>query len=366
MLSSPPNFQNFLNLDEFETAAKFLLSPMAHAYFAGGACDQITLRENISSWNTIKLWPRILKGVATPDLTTTLFGHSVALPFFPAPVAMLKLAHPQGELAVAKAMNQLTLPYFASTMATTSLEDVVQETKKSTSAYFQLYCFKDLALTKSLIQRAEQVGFKGLVVTVDAQILGKREADIRHEFHLPTPLKLENLDYQSNVALHAAKGSGAERVSAHFDTSLDWKSLEAILVETKLPWAIKGVLHPEDATIAASLGAKAIFISNHGGRQLDGVPTALEVLPLFAKILKGKTELFVDGGIRRGTDIIKAILLGANGVLIGKPMVWALTVGGEAGVLKMMRILEDELRLGMCLLGCSSLKNLDDRYLFNR
>jgi len=364
MPSSPPNFQNFLNLDEFETAARLLLSPMAHAYFAGGACDQITLRENISFWNTIKLWPRILQGVATPDLTTTLFGHSVALPFFPAPVAMLKLAHPQGELAVAKAMNQLTLPYFASTMATTSLEDVAQETK-STSAYFQLYCFKDLALTKSLIQRAEQAGFKGLVVTVDAQSLGKREADIRHEFHLPTPLKLENLDYQSNVALHAAKGSGAERVSAHFDTSLDWKSLEAILADTKLPWAIKGVLHPEDATIAASLGAKAIFISNHGGRQLDGVPTALEVLPMFAKVLKGKTEIFVDGGIRRGTDIIKAILLGANGVLIGKPMVWALTVGGEAGVLKMMRILEDELRLGMCLLGCSSLKNLDDRYLFH-
>jgi isopentenyl diphosphate isomerase/L-lactate dehydrogenase-like FMN-dependent dehydrogenase len=124
-------------------------------------------------------------------------------------------------------------------------------------------------------------------------------------------------------------------------------------------------LHPEDATIAASLGAKAIFISNHGGRQLDGVPTALEVLPMVAKVLKGKTELFVDGGIRRGTDIIKAILLGANGVLIGKPMVWALAVGGEAGVLKMMKILEDELRLGMCLLGCSSLKNLDDRYLFN-
>ena len=366
MPSSTSNFQNFLNLDEFETAAKLLLSPMAHAYFAGGACDQITLRENISSWNTIKLWPRILQGVATPDLTTTLFGHSLSLPFFPAPVAMLKLAHPQGELAVARAMNQLTLPYFASTMATTSLEDVAQETKKSTSAYFQLYCFKDLALTKSLIQRAEQAGYKGLVVTVDAQILGKREADIRHQFHLPTPLKLENLDHQSNLALHAAKGSGAERVSAHFDTSLDWKSLEAILADTKLPWAIKGVLHPEDATIAASLGAKAIFISNHGGRQLDGVPTALEVLPMFAKVLKGKTEIFVDGGIRRGTDIIKAILLGANGVLIGKPMVWALAVGGEAGVLKMMQILEEELRLGMCLLGCSSLKNLDDRYLFNR
>ena len=365
MPSSPPNFQNFLNLDEFETAARLLLSPMAHAYFAGGACDQITLRENISSYNNIKLWPRILQGVATPDLSTTLFGNTFALPFFPAPIAMLKLAHPQGELAVARAMNQLTLPYFASTMATTSLEDVAQETK-STSAYFQLYCFKDLALTKSLIQRAEQSGYKGLVVTVDAQILGKREADIRHQFHLPTPLKLENLDTQSNLALHAAKGSGAERISANFDTSLDWKSLEAILADTKLPWAIKGVLHPEDATIAASLGAKAIFISNHGGRQLDGVPTALEVLPMFAKVLKGKTEIFVDGGIRRGTDIIKAILLGANGVLIGKPLIWALAVGGEAGVLKMMKILEEELRLGMCLLGCSSLKNLDDRYLFNR
>ena len=174
MPSSPPNFKNFLNLDEFETAARLLLSPMAHAYFSGGACDQITLRENISSWNTIKLWPRILQGVANPDLTTTLFGHSVALPFFPAPVAMLKLANPQGELAVARAMNQLTLPYFASTMATTSLEDVAQESK-STAAYFQLYCFKDLALTKSLIQRAEQAGFKGLVVTVDAQSLGKEK-----------------------------------------------------------------------------------------------------------------------------------------------------------------------------------------------
>ncbi len=365
MPSSPPNFQNFLNLDEFETAARLLLSPMAHAYFSGGACDQITLRENISSWNGIKLWPRILKGVATPELSTTLFGNSVALPFFPAPVAMLKLAHPHGELAVGRAMNQLTLPYIASTMATTSLEDVAQETK-NTAAYFQLYCFKDRALTKSLIQRAEQAKYKGLVVTVDAQILGKREADIRHQFHLPTPLKLENLDYQSNLALHASEGSGAERVSAHFDTSLDWKSLEAMLADTKLPWAIKGVLHPEDATIAASLGAKAIFISNHGGRQLDGVPTALEVLPLFAKVLKGQTEIFVDGGIRRGTDIIKAILLGANGVLIGKPLVWALAVGGQAGIIRMMQILEEELRLGMCLLGCSSLENLDDRYLFNR
>lgn len=365
MLSSSPNFQNFLNLDDFEAAARLLLSPMAHAYFSGGACDQITLQENVSYWQSIKLWPRILKGVASPDLSSTLFGNSVALPFFPAPVAMLKLAHPQGELAVARAMNQLTLPYFASTMATTSLEDVAQETK-NTAAYFQLYCFKDRALTKSLIQRAEQAKYKGLVVTVDAQILGKREADIRHQFHLPNSLKLENLDYQSNLALHASEGSGAERVSAHFDTSLDWKSLEAILAETKLPWAIKGVLHPEDAIIATSLGAKAIFISNHGGRQLDGVPTALEVLPHFAKVLKGQTEIFVDGGIRRGTDIIKAILLGANGVLVGKPMVWALAVGGEAGIIRMMRILEEELRLGMCLLGCSSLKKLDDRYLFNR
>jgi len=365
MPSSPPNFQNFLNLDEFETAARVLLSPMAHAYFSGGACDQITLRENISSWNSIKLWPRILKGVAAPDLTSTLFGNSVSLPFFCAPVAMLKLAHPHGEIAVARAMNHLTLPYFASTMATTSLEDIAQETK-STTAYFQLYCFKDIALTKSLVQRAEQAGFKGLVVTVDAQILGKREADTRHQFHLPTPLKLENLDYQSNLALHTSEGSGAERISAHFDTSLDWKSLEAILADTKLPWAIKGVLHPDDAAIATSLGAKAIFISNHGGRQLDGVPTALEVLPHFAKVLKGQTEIFVDGGIRRGTDIIKALILGAKGVLIGKPMIWALAVGGEAGVIRMMQILEEELRLGMCLLGCSSLKNLDDRYLFNR
>jgi len=362
MDSSSRDFQDFLNLDEFEASAKSILSPMAYAYFSGGACDQFTLRENVSSWNNIKLWPRVLRGVSNPDLSTSIFGQSFRLPFYPAPVAMLKLAHPEGELAVRRAMNRLHLPYFASTMATTSLEDIAGES--TTPSYFQLYCFKDHGLTKSLVQRAEQSGFKGLVITVDAQMLGKREADIRHRFHLPSPLKLENLDHKSNLELHASEGSGAERISAHFDASLNWKSLEAILGQTKLPWAIKGVLHPEDGVIAADMGAKAIFISNHGGRQLDCVPTAIDVLPLFAKALAGSVGIFVDGGIRRGTDIVKAILLGADGVLIGKPMVWALACGGAEGVIRMMNILEEEFRLALCLLGCSSLKNLRMEHKF--
>jgi len=362
---SEPQFHlsKILNLQQFEPAAKKILSPMAYAYFSGGACDEITLRENRTCWDKIKLWPRVLRGVNDPDLTSRLFGNKVTLPFLPAPVAMLKLAYPDGESALVRATNLANIPCIASTMATTKLEDIAKESKGY--RYFQLYCFKDKGLTKALIQRAEAAGYQGLIVTVDAQILGKREADTLHKFHLPPGLKLENLDDSLNGIMQQAEGSGAERISARFDTHLNWNSMEAILTQTKLPWGLKGILHPDDAKIAADLGAHAIFISNHGGRQLDGVPTALDVLPLIDKAVQGRAEIFMDGGIFRGTDILKAIALGANGVLIGKPFVYALAVAGEAGVSHLFHILLEELKLAMCLLGCQSLSDLDQSFLFN-
>lgn len=335
---------------------------MAWAYYSSGACDEVTIRANEAGWNDCKLWPRMLQGVSEPDLKATLMGHPVAFPIFPAPVAMMKLAHPDGELGVVGAAGELGLPFIASTMATTSLEEIARAARGP--KFFQLYAFDDRGLTRELIQRAKSAGYDGIVLTADAQVLGKREADSRQHFHLPPPLKLENLTSVLNRTMEPGKGSAALRIAANFNASLCWKDLESMMALTDLPWAIKGILHPDDAVRAVSMGVKTIFVSNHGGRQLDGVPTALEALPGIVAAVGGRAELLVDGGVRRGTDAIKALALGAGGVLVGKPVLWALAILGQQGVLRLLQMLQAELRQAMALLGCNSVRDLDRRFLF--
>lgn len=362
MNTNNKSISSFLNCRDFENAARDVLSPMAWAYYSSGACDEITIRANETGWNNCKLWPRMLQGVSAPDLKTTLMGHPVAFPIFPAPVAMMKLAHPEGELAVVRAMGELGLPFIASTMATTSLEEIAQAA--TGPKFFQLYVFQDKGLTRELIQRASAAKYDGIILTVDAQMLGKREADSRQHFHLPADLRLENLTSVLNKTMLPGMGSGAVRIAANFDASLCWNDLEKMMSITDLPWAIKGILHPEDARQAIASGMKAIFVSNHGGRQLDTVPTGLESLPGIVEAVANRAEIFVDGGVRRGTDAIKAICLGAKAVLVGKPVLWALAAGGQQGVQRLFQILHEEMRQAMCLLGCGSVHQLCRDYLF--
>ncbi|MSR32370.1 MAG: alpha-hydroxy-acid oxidizing protein, partial [Gemmataceae bacterium] len=299
-----------INLHDFQARAAAVLDKQTFDYYSRGACDEAVLTANNTCWEKVTLWPKVLSGVTRPDLRSRFFGLEIPMPVLAAPVAMLKMAHPEGELAAARACHSLGIPFIASTMATTSLEEIARATPGE--KIFQLYFFRDRGLTRSLIQRAEAAGYRGILLTVDAQILGKREADLRNQFKLPPPLRLENLDPEINQRVRTVHGSAAETMASIFEHGLNWNDLEWLQSETKLPVGLKGILRAEDARRAVGMGIKAIVVSNHGGRQLDCIPTAVEVLPKVVEAVQGRAEVHVDGGIRRGSDVVRALALGAN------------------------------------------------------
>ncbi len=343
-----------INLADLERLAREALSPMAFDYYASGALDEVTLGENEAAWRRLRLHYRVLVDVRQRSLATTVLGADVTLPVLVAPTAFQRLAHPEGEVATARAAGAAGTIMVLSTLATSSIEEVVAAA--SGPVWFQLYVYRDRAATEALVQRAEAAGCQALVLTVDAPLLGRRERDVRNRFALPQGLEVKNLLAAGYAELSAtAADSGlATYVASLLDPGLTWDDLAWLRSITRLPVLVKGVVRPDDAVRAVEHGAAGVVVSNHGGRQLDTAPATADVLAPIADAVAGRAELLVDGGIRRGGDVLKALALGARAVLVGRPVLWGLAVGGEAGVRQALDLLRDELDLALALCGCRS------------
>lgn len=349
----------FVNLLDFEAPAQAVLNKMVHGYYASGADDEVTLRENRAAFARLRLRPRMLRGVATRDMRITLLGREYATPLMIAPMALQRMAHPDGELGVTRAAAARGIVNVLSTMSSTSLEEVAAV--PNALLWFQLYVYKDRAVVRDMVQRAEAAGYQALVLTVDTPLLGKREADIRNAFSVPAGIKAANLKeaYMGNI--DAAQGDSA--LAKYWreilrEGGLTWDDVSWLASITKMPLLLKGILRGDDAAMAHAHGAQGVIVSNHGGRQLDTAPASIEVLEEVVQAVEGKVEVLLDGGIRRGTDVLKALALGAKAVLVGRPMLWALAVGGEAGVARALDILLHELDLNMALCGCRTLQDV--------
>lgn len=348
---------NPVTIAEIESIAKEKLSSTAYDYYSSGADDEITLKENTEAYNRILLKYRVLVDVSKRDLSTAILGENISIPIMIAPTAFHKLAHSEGEVAVARAAGSEGTIMILSTLSNSDVEDVVKASKKS--VWFQLYVFKDRSITEALIKRVEAAGCKALVLTVDAPLLGRRLRDVRNRFNLPAGVSVKNLEPFMKEKLPTRNDSGiAGYFADNLDPSLSWKDLDWLRSKTKLPIFVKGIISKEDAKIAAENCVDGVVVSNHGGRQLDTCKATIDVLPEIADAVKGKVQLLADGGIRRGTDILKAIALGADAVLLGRPVIYGLAYNGEDGVKTALRILRSELDLAMALCGCSSITNV--------
>jgi len=337
-----------LNLRDYEQLARERLPQMVYDYYAGGAGDEITVHENEQAWARVRLRPRVLVDVSACDLSATVLGQPISMPLMTAPCALNALAHPEGELAVARASAAAGIVQVLSTLSAYRMEDVAAASDGK--RWFQLYCYRDRGITRDLVARAEAAGFLALCVTVDVPVPGPRERDARNRFQVPPHIRAANL---AHLIPDSADGSALLKyVSDQFDPSLTWETLDWLRSITRLPIVVKGILTGEDARLAAQHGAAGIGVSNHGGRQLDSVAATCDALPEVVDAVGGEVEVFVDGGIRRGTDVLKAIALGARAALIGRPYLWGLAVDGEAGVRRVLHLLRDELRLSMALAGC--------------
>ena len=329
---------------------------MAYDYYRSGADAQESLRANREAFARWRLWYRVLVDVASRDLSTTVLGTEIASPILIAPTAYHRLAHPDGEIATAQAAAAVGTIHVVSTLATTSLEEVAAAS--AAPKWFQLYVHKDRGFTRSLVERAEASGYRAIALTVDTPILGRRLADERNGFCLPEGLVMSNL-----IAAGAGEAPPGSMLSgyvaARHDPSLTWKDVEWLRSLTRLPVVLKGIVRADDAVRAAQAGAQAIIVSNHGARQLDGAPATLEALPLVADAVAGRCEVLMDGGIRWGTDVLKALALGARAVLVGRPVLWGLAVNGRDGVVRVLELLGTELSNAMALAGCASVAAID-------
>jgi 4-hydroxymandelate oxidase len=353
-----PVTQPPINLFDYEPLAKARLEPSAYDYYAGGSEDEVTLRENRAAYSRIRLRPRMLVGVGQIELATTVLGTPISLPVMVPPVAFHGLAHADGEVATARGAGAAGTLMVVSTPANRSLEEVAEAA--TGPLWFQLYVYKDRAVSESLVRRAEAAGYRALVLTVDLPVLGRREADLRNGFGLPAHLRQGNFTGRDEVRPTAPGASGlAQAVTAEYDPSLTWDALAWLHSLTQLPIVVKGILTGEDATRAVEHGADAVAVSNHGGRQLDTAVSSIEALPEVVEAVAGRCEVYVDGGIRRGTDVLKALALGARAVCVGRPVIWGLAVAGEEGVQHVLELLRHELELDMALAGCPTLQSID-------
>jgi 4-hydroxymandelate oxidase len=351
--------KELISLFDFEEAAAERLSSMAYDYYRSGSFDEITLRENHAAFDRIRLRYRVLRDVSDRDLSTDLLGQRISMPILIAPTAFHQLAHPEGEVATARAAAAAGTIMTLSTLSNLSIEQVLSAA--AGPVWFQLYVYRDREATRGLVERARESGCEAIVLTVDAQVWGTRERDVRNRFHLPDGLEVANLHAAGSAALkEAPTDSGlAEYVVSMFDTTLSWKDLEWLAAISDLPILIKGIVHPGDAHLAVEHGAAAVIVSNHGGRQLDSSVATIEALPDVASAVDGRVPVLVDGGVRRGTDVLKALALGANAVMVGRPILWGLAVDGEAGVRKVLEILRKEFDTALALCGCRAPVDVD-------
>lgn len=343
-----------INVFDMEEAARDRLPPMVFGYYASGAHDEISLRENHAAYDRIALRPRVLIDVSERDLSTAVLGAKLPAPIIIAPMAFQRMAHPDGELATARAADGMGWGMILSTLSTTTVEEVRAAT--SAPLWFQLYVFQDRGMTRALVERAEQAGCSALVLTVDTPILGRRERDVRNRFHFPPEVSIAHTMPGGMQTLPELADDSGLAAHAHrmLSSSVSWGDIDWLRSFTKLPVVLKGILRADDAVLAVEHGAAGIIVSNHGGRQLDTAVATIRALPEIADAVSGQVAVLIDGGIRRGTDIIKALALGACAVLVGRPVLWGLALDGERGVTQVLEMLRDELDLAMALCGCRS------------
>lgn len=342
--------EGIVSLADFEPLARLSMEPAAFDYVAGGSGEEISLGENEAAWRRRRLRPRVMVDVSSVDASTTMLGTNTTSPVAIAPMAAQALAHPDAEIAAACAAAAAGVPFILSTMSTRSMEEVAEASPGGTR-WFQLYTQADPGRGRELVQRAAAAGYGAIIVTVDLPVLGFRERDRRSGFDLPGP--------HGNLAVIHGGPTRAGRVNAEgfavledqMLTSLTWDDLAAIRAWSSLPLVLKGIMTAEDAKLAAEHGVDGIVVSNHGARQLDRVQAPIDVLEEVVAAVDGRTEVWVDGGVRRGLDLAIARALGARGVLIGKPIFWALAAGGQAGVERALAILREEFEIAMALLG---------------
>lgn len=344
------------DLFDYTRIAPAHMSEVGWEYISGGAADELTLRWNRESYDRIRLRPRILVDVSHIDLRVMLLGREMPFPILLAPTAYHKLAHAEGEIATAKGAGEAGATFVVSTSATTSLEDVARAA--TGPLWFQLYVQRDRDFTRELVRRAETSGYQAIVVTVDAPVLGPRYRETRTKFELPPGAERANFR-GLKTATGGQRPSESTIYTAVLDPRVTWKEIEWLRSHTKLPMLLKGILNPDDAARAVELGAAGIIVSNHGGRNLDTLPATIDALPDVAARIGNRVPVLVDGGIRRGTDVLKAIAFGATAVLIGRPYLYGLAVGGAGGVARVVNILRRELEMAMALTGRTSLAQID-------
>ena len=349
--------ERLLNVDDYARAARARLAKDCLDYYEGGALDEITLRENVAGWERLKLYYRVLAGVGARDMRTTVLGRPISMPIVVAPTAFHRLACDEGEVAAARAARAAETLFILSSLSNTPMEAVFAES--GSPQWFQLYVYKDREVTRALVERTEAAGAEAIVLTVDTPGLGTRERDMRNRFTLPEGLAVANLAPLGKGELPEVSGSGLAAYVRENFRSLSFEDLDWLCSVTRLPVVVKGVCRADDARRIVEHGVKAIVVSNHGGRQLDTAPATSEVLPHVADAVGDRCEVYVDGGIRRGSDVLKAIALGARAVLVGRPVLWGLSVDGEQGATHILQILRRELDEAMLLCGCTSLSDID-------
>ncbi|XP_029292970.1 2-Hydroxyacid oxidase 1 [Cottoperca gobio] len=350
-------------VSDFEEEAKKVLPKAVYDYYRSGADEQNTLADNVAAFNRWHLIPRVLRDVSTVDLSISLLGQKLSMPICVAATAMQRMAHPEGETATVRACRAVGTGMMLSSWATSTIEEVMSAMTASVGGvmWLQLYIYKDRELTLSLVRRAEEAGYKAIFVTVDTPYLGRRLDDMRNHFKLPPHLSMSNFSSaslafsegnygnDSGLAVYAAKA---------IDPTLCWDDITWLKKHTHLPVIVKGVLNGEDAVLAVNYGVDGVLVSNHGARQLDGVPATLDVLEEVVRAVQGRCDVYMDGGVRRGSDVLKALALGAKAVFIGRPVLWGLACQGEQGVSEILELLKEELRLAMALSGCRSVSEV--------
>ncbi len=367
------------NVDDLRAIAKRRLPAGVFDYFDGGAEDERALRSSVSAYGRLRFRPRVLRDVSDIDTSVELFGQPMAMPLFLAPTGFTRIAHSQGELAVARAAGRAGVPYSLSTMGTRSIEEVAAVA--SSPLWFQVYTWRDRGLVADLVARAREAGYVGLELTVDTAVLGRRERDVRRGYTLPPKIGLGTnvdgaihpawtLDFLRNDPITFANvagaddGSGsavslAEYINSQFDPALSWDDVDWLRSIWDGPLVLKGIQTVEDAKQAVAAGVAGIKLSNHGGRQLDDAPNSIDMVEPVVQEVGGQTVVICEGGVRRGSDIVKALALGADAVAIGRPYLYALGAGGEAGVDHLLTLLADGLRRTMALTGRRSIAEID-------
>jgi len=349
----------FTNLLELEELARAKVPRPAFDYIAGGADDEVSLRSNREAYGKWALRPRVLVDVSSCDTSATVLGQRISMPILVAPTAFHGLVHPDGETGTARGAAAAGTIMVVSAIATRTIEEIAAAV--AAPRWFQLYVWKDREVTAELVKRAARAGYRAICLTVDTPLLGRREKDERNSFTLPPGIGIANVRPAGLDGMPDSEhGSAfAKYVKEMLDPAVTWRDLAWLRSLTSLPIVVKGIMTMEDAKIAVEHGVEGIVVSNHGGRQLDSTPATLDVLPEIVEAVRGRAEVFMDGGIRRGTDVLKALALGARAVLVGRSPLWGLALGGAEGVHAVLEHLRREFALAMALSGRSSLGQID-------